>query len=74
MFATVGALVFFGSASFALVVITQMIRGYRPLIMAALRQEPMPRTVQASARISRRRLPVPAAFTPCRLERERAAA
>lgn len=74
MFALIGAFIFSGAAVFAVVVITQMVRGYRPLIMAALNHEPMPRTVPASARISRRRASPSASFTPRRLERERAAA
>lgn len=73
MFAIIGAFTFCGAAVFAILVIAQMVRGYRPLILAALKHEPMPRTVPAAARISRRRN-LSSTFTPRRLEHERVAA
>ncbi|MET0241285.1 MAG: hypothetical protein ABW184_15440 [Sphingobium sp.] len=72
MFAILGAIVFFGAAVFAAVVITEMTRGYWPAITAAWRTEPMPRTAPTAVR--RRRRLVSRSFTPRRLERARAAA
>ncbi|MFT3965504.1 MAG: hypothetical protein QM690_06450 [Sphingobium sp.] len=73
MFAIIGAAVFCGAAFFSLLVIVQMVRGYMPLIEAALRGEPMPRSAPVQAYVVRRRRIAPV-FTPSRLERARAAA
>lgn len=73
MFAMIGAVVFFGAAVFSLIVMTEMVRGYRPMIRAALRGEPMPRTLGRPVQPMRRR-PVASTFTPRRLEPARAAA
>ncbi|MET0364010.1 MAG: hypothetical protein ABW169_05100 [Sphingobium sp.] len=73
MFAILGAVVFSGAAVFSLVVIVQMVRGYLPLIEAALRGAPMPRSMPVQAYVIRRRRVGPS-FTPSRLERARAAA
>lgn len=73
MFAILGAVVFSGAAVFSLLVIVQMVHGYRPLIEAALRGEPMPRSVPVKAYVVRRRRMAPA-FVPSRLERVREAA
>ncbi|MCE7798339.1 hypothetical protein LWE61_17515 [Sphingobium sufflavum] len=82
MFAFIGAFTFCGAAFFAILVMTQMVRGYWPLIIAALNHQPLPRTVAPTpASVTRRRGPAQAlpahmspAFTPRRLERARAAA
>jgi hypothetical protein len=82
MFASIGAVVFFSAACFSLVVMTRMVRGYWPLIIAALNNEPLPRTMASAPSVAyRRRATVPVAasyaassFTPRRLSPARAAA
>lgn len=77
MLGMIGAVVFFSAAVFSLVVITQMVRGYLPLIEAALRDEPMPRTDAPRARaygMRARHRHNASTFTPRRLEGVRAAA
>lgn len=53
MFAIVGAIVFLGGATLALTVITRMLMDYRPMIVAALRGQPLPRTCPARQRARR---------------------
>lgn len=74
MLAMIGAVVFFGAAVVSLFVITQMVRGYWPLITAAISHEPFPRTYALPRHTPRRRSAASAAFTPQRLEPARAAA
>jgi hypothetical protein len=73
MFAIIGATVFFGGAAFAMAVIVQMVRGYWPLIAAALGGTPLPRTFVPAAPERRRTRPA-STFTPERLAPARAAA
>lgn len=54
MFAMIGATVFFGAAFFAVLVMTRMVRGYWPLIVAALKGEPLPRTMAGAPRVAYR--------------------
>lgn len=79
MFAMIGAVVFFGAAVFSTVVMVQMVRGYWPLMIAALEGKPMPRTTPPAPaayaiRGGARRSMADQAFTPRRLAPYRAAA
>jgi len=60
MFATIGATVFFGAACSALFVMVEMVRGYWPLIVAALNGEAMPRTMASAPHVAYR----PRSVTP----------
>lgn len=80
MYGTFVAILFSGAALFSAVVIAQMVRGYLPLMRAALRHDPLPRTYVPATSVyvtrSRRRIGAPmfAAAKPRRLAPARAAA
>lgn len=66
LFDLVGAAVFFGAACFSFVVIARMVRGYWPLIVAALNDQPLPRTSAMRMDYRRRVAPAASSFTPRR--------